>query len=150
MLSLPLVRRAVALSALCAAAAAPQAQQLTYQPTNPAFGGFSANYSWLLSSAQAQNDFTENQADRFNRDPLADFQSNLQRQILNQLSRELISNRFGDLDLTRPGTFSFGDLTVEIVPGIDGVSVQIFNVLTGETTTVTVPSGGLGGGLGGL
>lgn len=122
-------------------AAAPRAQQLTYQPTNPAFGGFSANYSWLLSSAQAQNDYTEDRANAFNRDPLADFQTNLQRQILNQLSRELISNRFGDLDLSQPGTFNFGDLQVEIIPGIDGVSVQIFNSLTGETTTVTIPNG---------
>lgn len=136
------------LSALIAAAsvalltaAAPQAQQLTYQPTNPAFGGFSANYSWLLSSAQAQNDYTENRASAFNRDPVADFQSNLQRQILSQLSRELISNRFGDLDLTQPGTFNFGDLQVQIIPGIDGISVQIFNNLTGESTTITIPNG---------
>ena len=131
-------------AAACAvllAAAAPQAQQLTYQPTNPAFGGFSANYSWLLSSAQAQNEYTETRADAFNRDPLADFQTNLQRQILNQLSRELITNRFGDLDLTQPGTFNFGDLQVQVIPGIDGISVQIFNNLTGESTTVTVPNG---------
>lgn len=133
------VLRAAAVAALFATAA-PRAQQLIHQPTNPAFGGFSANYSWLLSSAQAQNDYTETSSNAFNRDPLADFQSSLQRQILNQLSRELIFNRFGDLDLTQPGTFNFGDLQVEIVPGIDGVSVQIFNTLTGETTTVTVPN----------
>jgi curli production assembly/transport component CsgF len=129
--------------ALCAAflaADASHAQQLTYQPLNPAFGGFSANYSWLLSSAQAQNDYTEDRTNAFNRDPLADFQSSLQRQILNQLSRELITNRFGDLDLTQPGTFNFGDLQVEIIPGIDGISVQIFNTLTGESTTVTIPN----------
>ena len=131
--------RVLACLAALTAAAAPQAQQLTYQPTNPAFGGISLNYSWLLSSAQAQNDYTEDTSSRFNRDPLADFQSSLQRQILNQLSRELIFNRFGDLDLTQPGTFNFGDLRVEIVPGIDGISVRIFNTLTGEETTVTIP-----------
>lgn len=142
-----LLRRTAALAAAvaCGSLAAPaaHAQQLSYQPTNPAFGGISLNYSWLLSSAQAQNDFTESQANRFTRDPLADFQSGLQRQILNQLSRELITNRFGDLDLTQPGTFAFGDLTVEIIPGLDGITVQILNVLTGETTTVTIPNGGL-------
>ena len=116
------------------------AQQLTYQPTNPAFGGVSLNYSWLLSSAQAQSNFQDQSAaNRFNRSPLADFQNSLQRQILNQLSRELITNRFGDLDLSQPGTFDFGDFTVEIVPGLDGVSIRIFNLLTGEETTVTVP-----------
>lgn len=135
------VFRTAAVLAALLSAAAPQAQQLTYQPTNPAFGGFSANYSWLLSSAQAQNDFTEDRTNAFNRDPLADFQSNLQRQILNQLSRELVANRFGDLDLTQAGTFNLGDFSVEIVPGIDGVSVNLFNNLTGETTTVTIPNG---------
>ena len=125
---------------LGAAASSASAQQLTYQPVNPAFGGVSLNYSWLLSSAQAQNDFQDaSAANRFNRSPLADFQNSLQRQILNQLSRELITNRFGELDLTQPGTFDFGDFQVEIIPGLDGVSIRIFNLLTGEETTVTVP-----------
>ncbi len=131
------------LAALAACVLAPQAtaQQLTYQPTNPAFGGSPLNYSWLLQSAQLQNEHQETGADRFSRDPLADFESSLQRQILSQLSRELISDRFGDLDLTQPGTFSLGDFQVEVVPGLDGVSVRIFNLLSGEETTVSVPSG---------
>ena len=32
-------------------------QQLTYEPINPAFGGDTFNYQWLLSSANAQNSF---------------------------------------------------------------------------------------------
>ena len=133
---------ALALAALAAAALAPSAsaQQLLYQPTNPAFGGSPLNYGWLVQSAQLQNDFQDTGADRFRRDPLADFQQSLQRQILSQLSRELISNRFGDLDLTQPGTFNFGDFQLEVVPGLDGVSIRIFNLLTGEETTVTIPN----------
>ena len=34
-------------------------QQLTYTPKNPNFGGNTFNYSWLLSSAEAQNSFTD-------------------------------------------------------------------------------------------
>ena len=117
------------------------AQQLLYQPTNPAFGGSPLNYNWLLQSAQLQNSFEEDGRDRFRRDPLADFEQSLQRQILNQLSRELISNRFGDLDLSQPGTFNLGDFQVEVVPGLDGVTVRLFNLLTGEETVVTVPNG---------
>ena len=132
----------LALATLAVASAAPaQAQQLTYQPTNPAFGGSPLNYNWLVQSAQLQNEFQEDGSNRFRRDPLADFESSLQRQILNQLSRELISNRFGDLDLTQPGTFNLGDFQVEIVPGLDGISIRIFNLLTGEETTVSVPNG---------
>ena len=32
-----------------------RAQGLTYRPNNPAFGGNTFNYQWLLSSAQAQD-----------------------------------------------------------------------------------------------
>ncbi len=127
--------------ALLALAPSVAAQQLTYQPTNPAFGGSPLNYNWMLQSAQLQNQFKEEPANRFTRDPLADFEQSLQRQILNQLGRELISNRFGDLDLTKPGTFNLGDFQIEVIPGIDGVSIRIFNLLTGEETIVTVPNG---------
>lgn len=116
------------------------AQQFVYSPKNPAFGGSPLNYSWLLSSAQAQNSHQDASSNRFTRDPLADFESSLQRQILNQLSRELIFNRFGDLDLSQPGTFSLGDFQIEIIPGFDGISVRIFNLLTGDETVVTVPN----------
>ena len=34
-------------------------QQLTYEPINPAFGGDTFNYNWLISSANAQNGFTQ-------------------------------------------------------------------------------------------
>lgn len=114
-------------------------QDFVYQPTNPAFGGSPLNYSWLLSSAQAQSRF-EDEDDPFGRDPLEDFQNSLQRQILSQLSRELIVSRFGDLDLTQEGRFDFGDFTVEIIPGIDGVTIRVFDVLTGSESTVTIPS----------
>jgi curli production assembly/transport component CsgF len=115
------------------------AQQLVYEPTNPAFGGSPLNYQWLQSSAQTQNAFEAGRSS-FRRDPLADFESSLQRQILNQLSRELIADRFGDdLDLTQEGVFDVGEFTVEVVPGLDGTSIRVFNPLTGEETTVTIP-----------
>lgn len=117
------------------------AQQLVYQPRNPAFGGSPLNYQWLNSSAQAQNAFKPEGRSSFRRDPLADFESTLQRQILSQLSRELIANRFGDdLDLTQEGLFDLGEFTVEIIPGLNGTAVRIFNELTGDETTVTIPT----------
>jgi len=119
---------------------AASAQQLVYQPTNPAFGGSPLNYQWLNSSAQAQNAFKPGRS-TFRRDPLADFESTLQRQILNQLSRELVYNRFGDdLDLTQEGRFDLGEFTVEIIPGLDGTAIRVFNELTGDETTVTIPN----------
>ena len=34
-------------------------QQMVYKPINPAFGGDTFNYQWLMSSAEAQNGFTD-------------------------------------------------------------------------------------------
>jgi curli production assembly/transport component CsgF len=116
------------------------AQEFVYQPTNPAFGGSYLNYSWLLSSAQAQNLYQDQGASRFQRDPLADFEQSLQRQILSQLSREIVSDRFGGIDFTQEGRFDLGDFIIEITPGLNGLNVSIFNVLTGDESVVTVPT----------
>ena len=125
---------------LLAALAAPQAQaqQLVYQPQNPSFGGFSGNYQYLFGLAQAQNDFEDSA--RLLRDPLADFEQNLQRQVLSQLSREIVADRFGDVDLTREGRYDFGDFQIEVVPGLSEITIRIFNVLTGDESVVTIPA----------
>lgn len=117
-----------------------QAQQFVYQPKNPAFGGTYLNYSWLLQSAEAQKDFKEETVDRFTRNPFDDFQQSLQRQILSQLSRELIFNRFSNLDLTKEGRFDLGDYVVEVTPGLDGLSIRVIDVLSGDESIITVPS----------
>ncbi len=116
-----------------------QSQDLIYIPKNPAFGGSPANYSWLINSANTQNAF-EQERDPFRRDPLQNFEENLQRQILNQLSRDLVRERFGELDFSQEGRFDVGDFIVEVTPGIDGLNINIFNKLTGEESTVTVPN----------
>ncbi len=70
------------------------AQDLVYTPKNPAFGGNPYNYSWLMSSAQAQNDIKEAATDTYSRystDALEDFSASLNRQILSQLSRQIVA-----------------------------------------------------------
>ena len=87
-------------------------QQLVYRPVNPNFGGDTFNYQFLLSSAQAQNSFTEEQDNnlRDQQSEIEAFTENLNSQLLNQISRSLFSQQFGaDGNLT-PGTFSFGSL----------------------------------------
>lgn len=116
-----------------------EGQQLVFRPTNPAFGGNPLNQQWLLSTAEAQKP-TE-QRDLFQRDPLEDFQSGLQRQILSAVSRELVLNRFGDeLDLTQEARYDLGEFVIEILPGLTGVDIRVINALSGEQTTVTIPS----------
>jgi curli production assembly/transport component CsgF len=70
------------------------AQDFVYTPKNPAFGGNPYNYSWLLSSAQAQNTHTDESYlyEQTKTDPMKDFAESLNQQILSQLARKIIAN----------------------------------------------------------
>jgi curli production assembly/transport component CsgF len=131
--------RLALLALLLSAASEVRAQQFVYEPKNPAFGGFAANYQWLMQSAEAQKDY-ERERDLFSRDPLTDFQQSLQRQVLSALSRELVFNRFGDLDLSKGGRYDLGDFIIEITPGMNGVDISVMNVLTGDQTSILIPN----------
>jgi len=117
-----------------------QAQDFVYRPQNPAFGGSPANFQWMFRSAEAQKNFDDD-TPSFRRDPLQNFQDQLQRRILNQLSRDIVGTRIGDsgIDFGQEGRFEFGDFFVEVTEGPDGLRIQIINALTGDESTVTVP-----------
>lgn len=116
-------------------------QQLVYQPINPAFGGNPMNYSWLLSSAQAQNLYQNKGADYnpFNTNPLQDFTETLQRQILSDLSQKIVSGQLGDMNLSTKGSYDLGDYKVDINPGTSGISITIFDKISGQETNVSIP-----------
>jgi len=116
------------------------AQQLVYTPINPSFGGSPLNGNWMLSQAQAQNGFTSEESidSRFLRDPLADFKESLNRQILSELSRNLISSMFGESGLEE-GRYTIGDYIIDITPGSEGISIIIFDLVTGDETTIIIP-----------
>ncbi|MCH8556724.1 MAG: curli assembly protein CsgF [Balneolia bacterium] len=117
-----------------------KAQQMVYRPLNPAFGGNPGNYGWMLQSANAQNRFSATTGAGFQRDPLADFQASLQRQILSQLTRDIVNQQFGEDGEVSERRFDFGEFSIEVVPGLDGVDILITNILTGDQTTVSIPS----------
>ena len=87
-------------------------QDFVYTPKNPAFGGNPYNYSWLLSSAQAQNDIktasTTNPYSNSSTDPLTNFTTSLNQQILSELSRQIVAKQFGENALTA-GTYTLGN-----------------------------------------
>lgn len=117
------------------------AQDFTYQPKNPAFGGNPYNYSWLMSSAQAQNDIKETSSSSYNSyssDPLKDFSASLNRQILSQLSRQIVAKQFGE-DALSAGTYVLGDYQIEVGDQADGLNITILDNKTGSQTTVSVP-----------
>ena len=119
------------------------AQDLVYRPINPAFGGDTFNYSWLLSSAQAQDSTTdpseETTTSSFTRaTSLETFQQQLNTQLLSQLSRNLVTSQFGEEGL-EDGSYNIGTLEVNVVTGVDGVTISILDITTGESTDVIIP-----------
>jgi curli production assembly/transport component CsgF len=118
------------------------AQQLVYKPINPAFGGDTFNYQWLIQSAEAQNKFTDPDAigGRNDQSELDSFADGLNRQLLSQLSRTLLNAQIDFNDGLEPGTFSFGNLEVEILDSVDGLIVTILDTTTGDTTQVVIPN----------
>jgi curli production assembly/transport component CsgF len=115
------------------------AQDFVYTPINPAFGGNPYNFNWLLGQAEAQNFFEEETEDPFDElDPLANFQEDLNRQVLNEITRELYQNQFGEDGLTE-GFYQFGSYEIDVSPITEGMQVRIIDIYTGSETTVIVP-----------
>lgn len=119
------------------------AQRMAYRFTNPAFGGDTFNYQWMLSSAQAQDTFEDprnSATDRFgiNRDPISNFSEDLNRQILSRLSRELVTRQFGE-DQINEGTYLLGDYQIDIGNTGAGLNITITDSRTGASTVVEVP-----------
>ncbi len=117
------------------------AQDFIYTPKNPAFGGNPYNFSWLMSSAQAQNDITKDTEDAYSRyssDPLENFTESLNRQILSQLSRQIVTKQFGE-DALQAGTYTLGNYQIEIGDQANGINITILDAATGSQTTVEVP-----------
>jgi curli production assembly/transport component CsgF len=114
-------------------------QDFVYQPINPAFGGNYLNYSWLLNSANAQNKFKSTPDYGFNQNPLDNFKQSLQRQVLSTLTRKVLQDRFGDINLNKKSSYQFGEFSINIVPGDQGININIADNDNGKQTTVTIP-----------
>lgn len=115
------------------------AQALVYKPINPAFGGDTFNYQWLLSSAEAQNKFKEPGTNQYKQQTASErFKENLNNQLLNQISNSLFQKQFGTNGLSA-GSYTFGSLSVDIYPSNLGLVVDILDTETGEQTQVIIP-----------
>jgi curli production assembly/transport component CsgF len=142
--------RAAAVVAGAFLATAAQAGSLTYQPTNPAFGGSPLNGSWLQSGAAAQNEFVrkeqrlnQQRAEREARDSFQEltpgqiFARQLQSQLYGSLANQITSAIFGE-NAQPSGTFSFEGTTINFRRV--GSNVQI-SINDGKSVTeVVVPA----------
>lgn len=119
-----------------------KSQQLVYKPINPAFGGDTFNYQWLLSSANAQNQFDDDKSG-FNSlldglNSVDSFTDSLNRQILSQLSQKLFEDQFGDGKL-QPGNYMFGSLYLEITQSSQGLLINILDTSNGQQSEIVIP-----------
>lgn len=126
---------------LCLAGVSVQAQQFSYRPINPFFGGDTFNYQQLLSSANAQNSFTAPANAQDQQTDLERFGNQLNTSILNQISRELTQQQLDAIgSITEPGSFSFGSLALDVFESPEGLVINILDTNTGEETQIVVPN----------
>ncbi|MEC5156400.1 curli production assembly/transport component CsgF [Chryseobacterium sp. MP_3.2] len=115
------------------------AQQFSYKPINPAFGGDTFNYQWLLSSAVTQNQFKGVNSSFDRESSLDSFTESLNRQLLSQLSSKLFGDQFGDGNL-KPGNYTFGSMYIQVTQTDKGLIVKILNTTTGEQSEIIIPN----------
>jgi len=130
---------AAALAVVIALGAAPAAaQDITYQPIDPTFGGNPFNSSHLLGIANAQNKDKDPSAQKSTSQ--ADiFAQQLQSRLLSALSSQIVDAIFGE-NPQQHGTIQFGGQTITFDRGIDAVTLTITDDGTGEVTTIVVPT----------
>ncbi|MCZ6593632.1 MAG: curli assembly protein CsgF [Bacteroidetes bacterium] len=104
-------------------------QQLVYTAKNPAFGGATFNYNWLLNSANAQNQFEDPAFGDLG--DLTALNESLNNQFLNQGTDGLP---------TQTGTSSDGNLEFEVFETIEGIIINILDITTGEQTQIIIPN----------
>lgn len=119
------------------------AQDLVYKPKNPAFGGDTFNYQWLLSGAQAQDTYKDKTTTSLlstssSTSTLDDFTKSLNRLLLSQISQQLITSQFGEGGL-QPGSYTIGNFNINVGSATDGVVIDISDLSNGQSTQVVIP-----------
>ena len=119
------------------------ATELVYTPVNPAFGGNPLNGSFLLNSAQLQDDYKDPATKDLStkQSDLEQFNDLLQRTVLNRIAsaatRDIIDATTGEL---LPGTLETTDFVIDIVavPNTNNLQITTTDKVTGQSTTFQI------------
>ncbi|MBB4087886.1 curli assembly protein CsgF [Sphingomonas carotinifaciens] len=114
------------------------AQDLSYQPINPRFGGNPFNSNHLLGEANAQNKYTDPN-DSSNQTQAEIFAQQLQSRLLSSLSSQVVDAIFGD-DPQQSGTIQFGGQVIQFDRGLDSVTLRITDQASGKETVISIPT----------
>lgn len=119
-------------------ASSASAQQLTYTPINPTFGGNPFNSSHLLALANAQNQFLPKAQTQTGQTQAQQFAAQLQSTILAGVSQQISNAIFGN-NPQQSGTISFGGTTVNFTRSLSSVTITITDPM-GVSTQIVVPT----------
>ena len=122
---------------LLAAAGASSAQDISYAPINPSFGGNPFNSGHLLGLANAQNDYTD-PARATTQSQAQQFSRQLQSRLLSSLASQVTNAIFGD-NPQESGRFVFGGQTVEFIRTLESVRLTITEE-DGTETIIEIPT----------
>lgn len=121
------------------------ANEIVYRPNNPSFGGDPLNGPNLLNFANAQNHYKDPSstgAPSFNNpsSPLQQFANALQSSILARVAGAVSGQVVDSNGNLIPGTFTIGNLRVEITSGVGVLTITTTDLNTGQSTTFQVPN----------
>jgi curli production assembly/transport component CsgF len=117
---------------------AASAQDITYEPISPTFGGNPFNSGHILGIANAQNDFRDPRSTT-NQSQADIFARQLQSRLLSALSSQIVSAIFGE-NPQESGTIKFGGQTINFLRSLESVTLTITNDDTGEVTEIVIPT----------
>jgi curli production assembly/transport component CsgF len=123
------------------------AGDLVYQPQNTAFGGNNAAATQILMSKAQSQDTTEAPAKASatatpQQTDIEKFKANLERRILDQIARQIMSGIFptDGSGLDQTGTFNTENYSITVNnDNPDAVTVTITDFATGGETTIDIP-----------
>jgi curli production assembly/transport component CsgF len=126
--------------AVCLATGA-AATEIVYTPVNPSFGGNPLNGSFLLGSAQLQDNYKDPDSKDLDttKSDVDQFNDLLQRSALNRLAAALSGGLVDASGQLKAAHQEFADFTLDILPLGGGlVEITTTDKLTGASTTVKV------------
>jgi curli production assembly/transport component CsgF len=127
----------LAAAACCLLCGTSSAQDLSYTPINPSFGGNPFNSAHLLGLANAQNNYQDpNRATTQSQG--AQFARQLQSRLLSSLASQVTNAIFGD-NPQESGRFVFGGQVVEFIRTLDSVRLTITDE-DGTVTEIEIPT----------
>lgn len=122
------------------------AGDLVYQPQNTAFGGGNGTAAQILMSKAQAQDTTENPkkvtTTTTPQTEVEKFKANLERRILDQMARQIISGVFPNdgSGLDETGTYSTDEFSIIVNnDNPDVISLSITEFATGAETNIDIP-----------